>query len=163
MFFAEVPTWVTDAGSFATAIAAVIGVIILLSRLKPVKWLWNNLVRDPFSEWLHETITREVAPIKKSMEIVQVELVDHMHVENELRREDLANRELRQAEHDARHVANNERFEALESTTGQILTRLERSERRQVSILKKLVAGNPDVTLSDEELLENPDSDAEAP
>lgn len=53
-------TMLTDIGAAATAIAAILGVIILLSRLAPVKWVWRQLVSDPLGGWTKKQIRDEV-------------------------------------------------------------------------------------------------------
>lgn len=48
---AAVPQFLVDAAAIATALVAICGGAAVLSRLKPVRWLWRNLVSDPVGEW----------------------------------------------------------------------------------------------------------------
>lgn len=51
MTVAEVPPFLTDAAGIITAVSVIIGGFILLSRLRPAKWIWRRLVSDPLGEW----------------------------------------------------------------------------------------------------------------
>lgn len=54
-------TVVTDVAAQVVAIAALCGALGLLSRLKPVRWIWGRLVSGPLGEWLGRAIGRGVA------------------------------------------------------------------------------------------------------
>lgn len=39
-----------DVGALAVALAGIIGFIILVARLRPVRWLWRTLIADPIGD-----------------------------------------------------------------------------------------------------------------
>lgn len=56
----EVPTIVVDAGVAAGAIVAVLGLMAALTRLRPVRWIWRQLVADPVAEWFRREVGEEI-------------------------------------------------------------------------------------------------------
>lgn len=51
MILAEVPPFLTDAAGIITATTVIVSSFVLFSRLRPMKWVWRNLVSDPLGEW----------------------------------------------------------------------------------------------------------------
>lgn len=51
MVLADTPPFLTDAAGVITATSVIIGGFVLLSRLRPMKWVWRKLVSDPLGEW----------------------------------------------------------------------------------------------------------------
>lgn len=57
------PPFLEGALGVLVGIAAGLGALGVLSRLRPVRWLWRHLVVDPVSEWFRSEVRDEVAPI----------------------------------------------------------------------------------------------------
>lgn len=51
-----------DVGAAAGALVAIIGAVVLVTRLRPVKWLWRTLVSEPLSRWFRAQVREEVGP-----------------------------------------------------------------------------------------------------
>ena len=47
----------------AIALSAIIGFILLLARLRPVKWLTRRLLTDPFKYWFRSSVREEVTDV----------------------------------------------------------------------------------------------------
>lgn len=62
-----------DAGTLAVALAGIVGFVVLVARLRPVRWLWRTLISDPIGESFDhrtrtvvaEVVEAKVAPILK--------------------------------------------------------------------------------------------------
>jgi hypothetical protein len=39
-----------DAGALAVALAGIVGFVVLVARLRPVRWLWRTLIADPIGD-----------------------------------------------------------------------------------------------------------------
>lgn len=138
MLLADLPTWVIDTGSAAGVIVAVCAALAVITRARPVRWLWRVTISDPVSRWAAGVVGDSVAD-------VSARLTDHMDEEIKLRREDARGREDRQAEHaefrdEVRRslAAGNERMGALEEGYRDIKAML-------TDTLDRLTAGNPEV------------------
>lgn len=59
---ADAPGFLTDFGAAAGAVVAIIGACVLISRLRPVRWVYRRLVSEPFAAWFREQVRHEVAP-----------------------------------------------------------------------------------------------------
>lgn len=115
MILAELPNWITDAGSLAAALAAVAVVLGLITRARPVRWVWRSLVSAPMGRWFGGIVSAQVDPVRSDiaelrgdlgtntvdLKALRVELVTHMGAEEGLRSDDIANRDRRQEEMDA--------------------------------------------------------------
>lgn len=55
----------TDIASVCGALLAIGAVVAAASRLRPVRWLWRNLVADPVGEWFDHRVAEAVAPIRE--------------------------------------------------------------------------------------------------
>lgn len=56
-------TLTINVGAVASGVGAVAAFCVavgVISRLRPVKWLWRRLVRDPFTEWTEALVGRVV-------------------------------------------------------------------------------------------------------
>lgn len=42
--------------TFVGSVAAFCVAVGIISRLRPVRWLWRRLVRDPFTEWFRREV-----------------------------------------------------------------------------------------------------------
>lgn len=58
-----------DLGASALALTAIIGLIVLVSRLRPVKWLWRHVVSDPLASWFRDQVREEVQVATKPLEV----------------------------------------------------------------------------------------------
>lgn len=59
---ADAPGFLLDFGATATAVVAIIGACILVSKLRPVRWVYRRLVAEPLATWFREQVRHEVAP-----------------------------------------------------------------------------------------------------
>lgn len=135
---ADLPPWVIDLGSAAGVVVAVTAALAVVTRARPVRWLWRVTISDPVSRWAAGVVGDSVAD-------VSARLTDHMDEEIKLRKEDAAEREERQAEHAAFRSevvaslsAGAERMAALEEGHREIKGML-------TDTLAELKAGNPEV------------------
>lgn len=67
-----------DLGASALALTAVITLIILVSRLRPVKWLWRHVVSDPLGSWFSgqvgEVVEEKIHPLRTDVWTMKREL-----------------------------------------------------------------------------------------
>jgi uncharacterized protein (UPF0335 family) len=138
VLLADLPTWVIDTGSAAGVVAAVTAALAVVTRARPVRWLWRVTISDPVSRWAAGVVGDSVAD-------VSARLTDHMDEAIRLRKADTAEREERQAEHAAFRsevvaslAAGAERMKALEEGHREIKGML-------AETLDELKAGNPEV------------------
>jgi len=138
VLLADLPTWVIDTGSAAGVVVAVTAALAVVTRARPVRWLWRVTISDPVSRWAAGVVGDSVAD-------VSARLTDHMGEEIRLRQADTIKREERQAEHAefrdevrASLAAGNERMKALEEGHAEIKGML-------TDTLDRLTAGNPEV------------------
>lgn len=136
--FAELASWITDAGSLAAAVTAVLVVLGLLTRAKPVRWVWRQLIGDPVGRWAGGIVSAQVDPVRAELKELSTQLVNHMGAEEGLRATDLADRDRRQSELDAWRTEMSE-------DVGEIKTGLGVVHRRIDSALQRLADGNPEV------------------
>lgn len=169
MVLSELPNWITDAGSLAAAIAAVAVVLGLVTRARPIRWVWRQLVGEPVGRWLGgivadrvDPVRAEVAGLRSDLGVNSVdlkdlrnELVTHMGAEEGLRADDLAERESRQQDLDAK----------LEAMTDKMIEHGDRRDEKIADVkadvqalaalvepvLAELAAGNPEVRRPPEE------------
>lgn len=57
---AQIPGILADAASFAVALGAIGAFVGLVSRTRPVKWAWRQLVTEPAGEVLDDRVERAV-------------------------------------------------------------------------------------------------------
>lgn len=55
-------TFLRDLGLTAAAVTAIVGCVVLVARLRPVRWVWRTIVSDPLSRWFRCQIAHEVEP-----------------------------------------------------------------------------------------------------
>lgn len=135
MVLAEVPTILTDAGTAAVAIGAVVTTAGVLSRLRPVRWCWRQLVGAPLARWLAGQHEAALAPVKDRIDEVGTALVDHMAAEERKAEQETAKAEQDRAERgerqreldawragvDERLDAGTKRFDDFETKLDQVL------------------------------------------
>lgn len=152
MVLAELASWITDAGSLAAAITAVLVVLGLLTRAKPVRWVWRQLIGEPVGRWAGSIVSAQVDPVRADiaelrtelrtdtvdLKALRVELVNHMGAEEDLRSADIADRDRRQEEVDRWRSA-------VRDDVSEIKTGLGTVHRRIDSALQRLAEGNPEV------------------
>ena len=136
--FAEVPTILTDLGIAAGALVGIATLIGLLSRARPVRWVWRQLIGAPVSRWLGGIVSDQVEPVATEVRELSVQLVNHMGAEEGLRSDDIANRDRRQEEIDAWRT---EVRDDIAGVRGDIRT----VHGRIDDALGALAAGNPEV------------------
>lgn len=49
-----------DLGTLCAALAAIVGLILLVAKLPPLRWIFRHLVSDPFSLWFRAEIREEI-------------------------------------------------------------------------------------------------------
>lgn len=86
MLLADLPTWVIDTGSAAGVVVAVTAALAVVTRARPVRWLWATIISGPVTRWL----ARVVAGV---IEDLSQRLTDHMAAEERQREKDQAERE----------------------------------------------------------------------
>lgn len=148
---AELPTWLTDAGTIAGVIIATAAVLGLVARARPVRWLWRQLVSDPIGGWASGVVSAQVDPVRSdiadvrdsltstdaSVSSLAEQLVNHMGAEEQLRTEDMADRERRHAALDAWRAEMLETMATKDDIRGV--------HQRVDDALAALAAGNPEV------------------
>lgn len=95
MLTAELPNWIIDAGSLAAAITAVLVVLGLLTRAKPVRWVWRQLIGEPVGRWAGGIVSAQVDPVRADV----AELRNEVAASNErllthVQAEDVAHRRI---------------------------------------------------------------------
>lgn len=152
VLIAEIASWITDAGSLAAAITAVLVVLGLLTRAKPVRWVWRQLIGEPVGRWAGSIVSAQVDPLRTDiaelrtelrtdtvdLKALHVELVNHMGAEEDLRAADIADRDRRQDEIDRWRTD-------VRDDVAEIKTGLGTVHRRIDSALQRLAEGNPEV------------------
>ncbi len=73
------PPVVTEATAFALSLTAIIGALALVSRLRPIRYVWRQLVSKPLAAWASSVIREGVlqfhlAEIAPQIEAIQKEL-----------------------------------------------------------------------------------------
>lgn len=150
--FAELASWITDAGSLAAAITAVLVVLGLLTRAKPVRWVWRQLIGEPVGRWAGGIVSAQVDPVRNDianlrtdlgtntvdLKALRVELVNHMGAEEDLRATDIEDRDRRQDEMDRWRTE-------VSDDVGEIKVGLGTVHRRIDTALQRLADGNPEV------------------
>lgn len=71
---ADAPGFLVDLGATAGAVVAILGAIILVSRLRPVRWAYRRLVSEPFAAWFREQVRHEVEPLHTRLKDVETQL-----------------------------------------------------------------------------------------
>ena len=135
---AELPSWLTDAGSLAAAITAVLVVLGLLTRAKPVRWVWRQLIGEPVGRWAGGIVSAQVDPVRAELAELSTQLVNHMGAAEDLRAADIADRDRRQDEMDRWRTD-------VRDDVAEIKTGLGTVHRRIDSALQRLAEGNPEV------------------
>lgn len=149
---AELPTWLTDAGTIAGVIIATAAVLGLLTRAKPVRWVWRQLIGEPVGRWAGGIVSAQVDPVRTDiaelrtdlstntvdLKALRVELVNHMGAAEDLRAADIADRDRRQDEMDRWRTD-------VRDDVAEIKTGLGTVHRRIDSALQRLAEGNPEV------------------
>lgn len=135
---AELPTWLTDAGTIAGVIIATAAVLGLVARARPVRWLWRQLVSDPIGGWAGGVVSAQVDPVRAELAELSTQLVNHMGAEEDLRAADIADRDRRQDEIDRWRTD-------VRDDVAEIKTGLGTVHRRIDSALQRLAEGNPEV------------------
>jgi hypothetical protein len=51
-----------DAGQVALALAAIVTTVGIVSRIRPVRWLWRRVVIDPAAGWFRDQVEEVVGP-----------------------------------------------------------------------------------------------------
>lgn len=156
---AEVPQWLTDAGILAATITGMLAAMGALSRLRVVRWLWRQLIAEPFGTWQRRQITDVVQPMMQPiqervdataakleetadrLDVTTTDLGNHMADEMLLRRSDMENRMLRQQHVDEENLHLRAAMGAVEATVMDLHDRVD-------STLLQLAAGNPEVRQS---------------
>jgi hypothetical protein len=156
VLLADVPQWVTDAGVVAGTITVLITFLGLLSRLRPARWLWHQLISEPLGAWLRHQITAVAAPLIEPIQLkvdenavlldataarldqTTLDLGAHMADEMLLRRVDLENRMLRQQHVDEENHRLREAMGSVEATVMDLHDRVD-------ATLLQLAAGNPEI------------------
>lgn len=122
---AELPTWLTDAGTIAGVIIATAAVLGLVARARPVRWLWRQLVSDPIGGWAGGVVSAQVDPVRAELAELSTQLVNHMGAEEDLRAADIADRDRRQGEMDAWRDEIREEVKDLKSSVGEVHRRID--------------------------------------
>lgn len=138
MLTAELPNWITDAGSLAAATTAVVVVLGLLTRAKPVRWVWRQLIGDPVGRWAGGIVSAQVDPVRAELAELSTQLVNHMGAEEVLRAADVADRDRRQDELDIYRTKIRDDVAEIKAGLGTV-------HRRIDSALGRLAEGNPEV------------------
>ena len=60
VMFAGLGDTLRDVGSVCGAIVAILGLLALMSRLRPVRYVWRHLVTEPFGYWFREQVREEL-------------------------------------------------------------------------------------------------------
>ena len=60
---AAVSPFIADAGAVAAAIVAVTAALGVMSRARPVRWVFSQLVAEPAGEWLDERTEKVVVRV----------------------------------------------------------------------------------------------------
>ena len=135
---AELPTWLTDAGTIAGVIIATAAVLGLLTRAKPVRWVWRQLIGEPVGRWAGGIVSAQVDPVRAELAELSTQLVNHMGAAEDLRAADIADRDRRQDEMDRWRTD-------VRDDVAEIKTGLGTVHRRIDSALQRLAEGNPEV------------------
>lgn len=125
MVLAELASWITDAGSLAAAITALIVVLGLLTRAKPVRWVWRQLIGEPVGRWAGGIVSAQVDPVRTEVANLAEQLVTHMGAEEDLRAADIADRDRRQSEMDAWSDEIRDDVKDLKSSVGEVHRRID--------------------------------------
>jgi len=96
----ELASWLTDTGALIVIATGALGFLALITRARPVRWIWRTLISDPVSRWQTSIVAATVGPVVDEMARLSGQLVDHMGAAERLRSEDIADRDRRQAEAD---------------------------------------------------------------
>lgn len=73
-----VASWLTETGAGAGALLAVLGLLIALGRLRPLRWVWRRLVSEPFGTFFRAQVEQVVDP---KIQAIRDDLSDHMRTE----------------------------------------------------------------------------------
>lgn len=73
-----VASWLTETGAGAGALLAVLGLLVALGRLRPVRWVWRRLVAEPFGAFFREQVEQVVDP---KIQAIRDDLTEHMRTE----------------------------------------------------------------------------------
>ena len=125
MVLAELASWITDAGSLAAAITALIVVLGLLTRAKPVRWVWRQLIGEPVGRWAGGIVSAQVDPVRTEVANLAEQLDTHMGAEEDLRAADIADRDRRQSEMDAWSDEIRDDVKDLKSSVGEVHRRID--------------------------------------
>lgn len=60
---ADAPGFLVDFAAVAGAFVTIIGACVLISHLRPVRWVWRRLVSEPFGAWVRDLAAHAVAPV----------------------------------------------------------------------------------------------------
>jgi hypothetical protein len=60
MIVATLVETMRDAGTVCGALVAILTLFALMSRLRPVRWIFRHLVADPFGEWCRVQVREEL-------------------------------------------------------------------------------------------------------
>lgn len=124
MVLAEVWPLLVDIGTVAGILLAIGGVIGLLSKARPVRWLWRQLLGDPVTRWAGRVVDDRVAPVRgdiaelrtdlgtntTDLSALRTELVTHMGDEVKIRAADITEQGRWQEEVRVRFVRLEGRF-----------------------------------------------------
>lgn len=149
---AELPPLLLDVGTVAGIIIAVAGALGLLSKAPPVRWVWRQLIGDPVTRWQAGVVKDQIAPLRTEVAELRLEvaesstdLITHVRAEEALRVQDIADRDRRQSEADARWDNVSSELAATREDVGEVKAGLGTVHRRIDSALTRLAAGNPEV------------------
>lgn len=62
MVLAEAPRALVDLGAASAAVTAVIVLATLLTKARPVRWLWRTTIAVPLAAWFRAQVAHEIEP-----------------------------------------------------------------------------------------------------
>ena len=74
MFIAAIPQLLLDVAAFLGAIVAILTAIGILTKLRPVKWLFNQLIGKPLAETFQRECREAVQPLIDELEVQMYKL-----------------------------------------------------------------------------------------
>lgn len=137
---ADVPQTLTDVGVYAGVLAAIITTAGLVSRLRPVKWLWRTIISDPAAGWFRREVAEEIeqalVPVKaelsanggdsvKDMAITAARIATRIADQKVIEKDAAYERHRLQ---DERFQAGSDRMDRIESQLGEVIDMLTTNE-----------------------------------
>lgn len=80
---ATLPSWVTDVGTLVVVVGGLFGVLAVVTKSPPARWVWRTLVTTPLSTWLkglHVDAAKEVvtSELKEPIQELDTRLTAHL-------------------------------------------------------------------------------------